>query len=530
MSVTYSINVGQTTEATRKSDIYTVLQDLPDNTSKLISPRDVRDAFLSTWANSAFKITTPSIYSTYEYIGVDSGNPSNRDIKSKILLGKRMFGNLDIMNNSLLNSSQADIFIYNTKSDSVTQSSTRMAILAGTNSLLHLQAPYFESTATGSGTTLDIVNPSYFDGPINIISQQGVVALNGIAFPTFAETSGSASNGRILRYYGVYPNGYLRWEDPTFTVSSIGVPGITTSIYGSPVNINGYSLEFVDTNLVPTPVGDFKSGDTFNSGSFNGQDWPLSEVIRKILYPYIEPELNISLVNQLTGTNLAAIGTTPSISFTYSIKTFARNSQEDISDFHFRFGPGPRIIHYGSSFSATPSTSMSGSFIYSTYSSVRSTQNYSLVVSTVTGSTSSLYPTGYSFSATASLRFILPSFYGFNSSLINNQTTLDAEFSNLSQLAIDYPGLSQSVSVSATGSGYLYFMYPSTTFGSDVKYIKDPNGFYIHDYNYYPFSSFGTTLSPYQLITSVTYGVNYKVWRTIATCSYTGGGQFDFKF
>ena len=144
MSLTYSINVGQPTESFRKSDIYNVLQDLPDNTSKLISPKDVRDAFLSTWSNSAFKITTPSTYSTAYYIGVDSGNPADRDQKSKILLGKRQFGNLDILSTGLINNSQTDVFVYNTKSDSVTQSSTRMAFLAGTNSLLFNEAPYIE--------------------------------------------------------------------------------------------------------------------------------------------------------------------------------------------------------------------------------------------------------------------------------------------------------------------------------------------------------------------------------------------------
>ena len=41
MPTTYSINVGTVIEATRKTDIFKVLQDLPDNTQKLISPRDV---------------------------------------------------------------------------------------------------------------------------------------------------------------------------------------------------------------------------------------------------------------------------------------------------------------------------------------------------------------------------------------------------------------------------------------------------------------------------------------------------------
>jgi hypothetical protein len=50
-----SINVGTITESTRKADIFSVLNDIPIIT-QLISPRDVRDAVMSTWAN--FKLTT----------------------------------------------------------------------------------------------------------------------------------------------------------------------------------------------------------------------------------------------------------------------------------------------------------------------------------------------------------------------------------------------------------------------------------------------------------------------------------------
>ena len=85
MPATYSINVGTSTEALRKQDINSVLLDLPDNTQKLISPKDVRDAFLTSWANSAFKQTIGQ--ANIEYLGIDSGNPSDRDIKQKIFIG-----------------------------------------------------------------------------------------------------------------------------------------------------------------------------------------------------------------------------------------------------------------------------------------------------------------------------------------------------------------------------------------------------------------------------------------------------------
>jgi hypothetical protein len=71
MPATYSINVGQTTEAYRKQDINSVLADIPNNTQKLISPKDVRDAFLSSWANSSFKQTVG--VASIEHIGLDSG-------------------------------------------------------------------------------------------------------------------------------------------------------------------------------------------------------------------------------------------------------------------------------------------------------------------------------------------------------------------------------------------------------------------------------------------------------------------------
>ena len=111
MSATYSISVGGPTEASRKQDINSVLLDLPDNTQKLISPRDVRDAFVTTWATSAFKQTIGQ--GTVEYLGIDSGNPSNRDIKQKIFIGKRNYAGVDIMTNTLLNNTSNDIYIYN---------------------------------------------------------------------------------------------------------------------------------------------------------------------------------------------------------------------------------------------------------------------------------------------------------------------------------------------------------------------------------------------------------------------------------
>lgn len=162
MPVTYSINVGQPTESLRKQDINSVMLDLPDNTQKLISPKDVRDAFLTAWANSAFKQTIGQ--ANIEYLGIDSGNPSNRDIKQKIFIGKRNFAGSDIMTSALLNNTISDIYIYNTKPDNYLTQSTSIVILAVTDSSLHKNSPYIKSYVVNSGSALSLecINPSLY--------------------------------------------------------------------------------------------------------------------------------------------------------------------------------------------------------------------------------------------------------------------------------------------------------------------------------------------------------------------------------
>ena len=537
MPATYSINVGQITESYRKPDIFSVLSDLPNNTQKLISPKDVRDAFLSTWANSSFKVTSGETFSSYEYIGLDSGNPEDRDIKKRILLGKRSYGNLDIMNSTLLNNNSADIFIYNTKVDGNPQESTKVAILAGTNSLLHIDAPYIEGYATGSAIDLNIVNPSPSGGDINIFSSTGRVAINGIVFPTAAETSASASNGKILRYFGTYPYGALQWDDSTVTISDIGNPNTPTNIYGSPVLINGQPLEFVDDSLVPVTIGGVTQGssfptDSFTAGGFTtpgtGQDWPLVEILRKIIYPYIEPVLELSITNQITGNTYAEVGTVSTFDLTYQITSYARDNDENVSDYFIweTTQTFPNYIEFGYSSSVIPGTPIGDSFNF-TYSS-SGTKEFQLKVSTSDhpSLTSSIPGFGYSFSVSNYITWINPIFHDFYSSIITNQTQLGNFISNGADKILEpYKGTSYSYYAPYNGSGYLYFVYPSS-FSSQIQYIKDPNGFIIYDYSAPTYSIFTSSTVP----APSPFGGSYKVWRTIGTVSYTGGEEFEFIF
>lgn len=588
MPATYSINVGSQLEAYRKADILSVLKDIPDNTHKLISPKNIRDAFLSTWANSPFKQTKN--LSGIEYIGIDSGNPSDRDIKQKIFLGKRTYANLDIMSETLLSNERADIYIYNTKPDSyLTQSSTKIAILAGTDSSLHQTAPYIESKIENGINHLEIRNPSLNYGSINLYSSTGRVSINGVLFPTVAETSANAGNGKILKYSGTYPNGYLRWSPITFDETNVGDAGLPTNIYGSPVLLNGHSMEFVENSLMPFEFGAFPSGFSFSANSYYSpitatqQNWPLSEVIRGILYPYVAPEIKMSIVNIETGTTYAVAGSNITVSIDYEVAMYSRTPNEYMSNQFLLSRPivngiagvTSGTIYSGMSFSGSPGSKFSSniSFQLSDPGLVSGGKYiYTMAVSDVPGTVVAGYPlissynSGWSHSTTAEINFIKPIYYGFTASDISLvpglfydyhqhpsfQIGFDVEDpsiqssiaknlfidnmnalrSNINSIVQPYPGIGNSMDINISGSGYLYFIYPrfdgigNVLDESSLYSIKDPNGFVLYQKGsptasaFFP-SSFYALQAPFS---------EYVVWQTKAVCGYQGTGSFQFTF
>ena len=540
MPATFSINSGQLTETTRKPNIFSVLNDIQDNTQKLISPRDVRDAFLSTWANSPFKITTPNSLANFEYIGIDSNNPNNRDIKEKILLGKRSYGNLDVMSDYLLGS-DTDIFLFNTKSDSLPQNSTKIGILSGTNSTLYRYAPYIESVVNSSETAVDlnIINPGT-NSAINILSTTGRVAINQVLFPTVAETFGSASDGRILRYRGSYPSGYLKWEDPTITLNTIGTPGYATNIYGSTVSVNGYPIEFIDDDSVPNTIGGIQMGSSFSASSFFNtntstyQNWPVTEVLKELLYPYVPPVLELSVVNTVTGTTYAEVGTTASVVINSKITTYQRNNSEKIQNYQII----PNTSYTGLSFSGTPSSFVAHTILTTTYSTVVGTKTWTLNVSD-----SSLIT--FSYSKTVTIQYVYPVYYGFTSSIITS-INFNSIVSTLNKVILPYPGVGGSFSFPYNGSGYLYFIHVKDSVWestglpqySGLQQIQDPNGFITHERTELIYSSF--TSSEVTAAIDLTHPVagypkEFRVWRSKWLCAYPGPystvpGNFKFIF
>lgn len=524
MPATYSINIGEITESTRKKDIFDVLSDLPNNTQKLITPRDVRDAFLSTWANSTFKITSGSA-STIEYIGVDSNNPDDRDVKQKILLGKRSFGNLNVMNSTLLNS-DTDIFFYNTKNDGIDQRSTKISILAGTNSSLFKDAPYIEANSGTSSIDLNIKNPYEFGGEINIQSFTGSVAINGIVFPTILDTSINAQNGKILKYSGTYPYGSLKWDDPSVSLSQIGNPGTITNIYGD-VSLNGHSLEFIDPSLVPVDIGGITAGSSFPTHSFGlSQSWPLTEIIRKILYPYIEPVLELSVTNNATGTRYVESGTSPVLSFSSSITTYSREPSEDISSFVFikdSMDPSNKVYPIDSSFGGVNPGSKTHSYFTYTQSSqlMNTTINYGIWASTTT----SVVPwvSGYSFSATQSITWVNPIFYGFSNNILSNPLTTTNLSKSIQPIVASG---SYELSYDSATASYFYFIYPTSGLGAaSLDQIHDPNELIIYDSYVTQSVSFTHSQSNHS---NSNYVGSFEVYRTINKVSYNQGGKFKF--
>ena len=313
---TYSINTSTTTEAVSyqisatPSYFNTILTTLYDNDDKMITPHQIRDAILSLWDDVIFKQTTAS-GSSIEYIGIDAGNPSDRDLERKFFIGKRAFSGTysyddshSIMgfSSSLLLNTDIDTYFYNTKQDSNDQTTTRVQILSGTNFGIIEDSPYIQSQLV-SGTTfslsLDFIN---FSGDVNIRSEYATVSIAQITFPSFSESSGSASLDRVLKWDS--SNSKLYWDDIVFPqTDTIGTTGSILEITGEPPLVNGYSLEFTDDRMCPIQLGDISFGSSFENIS-------IVEMLKRMVYQYLPPGCSISLDVPYTS-GYVEVGTSP---------------------------------------------------------------------------------------------------------------------------------------------------------------------------------------------------------------------------
>lgn len=523
---TYSEAIGTTTEAVSKTALLDVISLLPDNTSKEITPRDVRDAILSTWETSAIRYTSNG---TDAYIGVDRD-----DVKDiKLFLGKKEISGSTILS-TILTGSDTDIFLYNFKSDSDPTQDLKISLLAGSSASFFTLAPYFKSayvSSFGGYLSLDIVNPAIY-GTINIQSGSSAsISINNLDWPSInyinsviANPSNASASTSSDLFLVVRSGNSLELTTYQSNGGNLGTPGSPTNIYGSPVQLNGYDLEY--TNLIPTVAtfGGISLGSTFSNV-------PLSTMITAMLYPNYPPISTITI----TTTSDGALsynnslerrhGTTPiTITYTYTLTKLTNN----ITSTNFSLVRNLTSIAPGGGW---PTTTLSGlGLVTQTY-----TGNTVDVPGTTIGAftgksvfTFSVSPNDGTYSSTASTYFevVYPYFYGFSSTSSNSQATTQAYAMAETTKRIDIMG-SQSLALS--GTGYLHFIYPSS-YGT-LSNILDGNNFveYTH-------GSPGTWTYSIQSLSSPTdpsaywASANFYVYRKILTTTIPPSQIYKFNF
>ena len=472
------------TDATKLDNLQSVLNALPDNTSKSIVPKDIRDSIYTVWENSIFKPTTIPT-SGNQYVGIDQDN-----IQNKIFFGKKKVNGQYVMNSDLL-STDVDIFFYNTKTNPSSDFDTTIAILSGTGPNYQygdVSSPYLKSkvvsSVNGNYTNFEIGNTSYIfvgstpsGGDINIESKWGNVSLNGVVFPTVAINQ-NVTDGYVLTYRK--PSGgtpLAVWEAvATQSTSASIISSGTVSISGNPVLINGLNVNFSDSTPIPSAVGSIAVGQTFSNV-------PVVEMIRRILYPYIGPTLTTTV--QTTGLGPAAsiiieagnssLVTNARLNYTitrsaatYSITSFS------INESYTGVLPNPSTIGTGTTTGqVVPNIPNLGST-----ASYNSTSWITTLSDGTTTRTSS-----------STIKTVIPWYYGtstasyINSGIINifGTSSTNPGANKLTPIITD-PAISSSsqfnkvVNLSGTGV-YIYFGYPSDF--PDLLQILDHNGFNI---------------------------------------------------
>ena len=453
-------------ESEKLVNLDAVLQQLPDNTDQLIKPSDVRDAVYTTWENIIFKPTTNN--SSVEYIGIDQDF-----IKEKMLFGpKKRPDDTDVLDNNLLTSGDGDIFFYSSKTSST--SHTKLVFLAGTGSYYwsgEIVAPFIESKVVDNGSfdksldfnivnksfTTDGINPT-FSGHINIFSDYGTVYINNLRMPTLDQNVNIASNGQVLTFrktVGPNPIHYAEWKDATASTTP-------ATVY------------FTDLNPVPQTIGGIQAGSTFSSVL-------IEEMMRRLLYPYIAPVINLTIDNIVEFRNTPALTQsyllTVQNSSTYS-STFTINPGTTITTPSFTINPGITTDTYGV-------ISLPG------ISSITPTETNSYKTASFTVSVSDLSPNTVTYSFV--MNTVLPFYYGtLNSEPVVGaginlvlSRTYSTYFDNLLTPFLSEPVLTQSSIYNKTvplstpsGSGkYIYFGYPSDL--PTLVEIRDSNGFEV---------------------------------------------------
>ena len=169
---------------------------------------------------------------------------------------------------------RSDIYFYNNKNDNNTKQNTKISILAGSSVSNFNNAPYIEVIQVATPSTIDlyITNPG---ASSKISIDAGYVNIKDLNYPV------AGLPNTLLMNDG---SGNGIWGSPT--PSSITSSG-TVSIVGSPVLVNGNSLEYLNSFPTQITVGGIQVGTTFSTTSF-------VDMFNKIFYPYLVPVVSLS--------------------------------------------------------------------------------------------------------------------------------------------------------------------------------------------------------------------------------------------
>ena len=487
--LTYSINVGTITETNNLSGITEVLSEIPDNTSQLVTPKDIRDAIYTSWTHNVFKPTTITS-SSVEYIGIDSSQ-AGINLKEKIFIGKRNLSGSDIMSDLLLNS-DTDIFIYNTKQD-IDNQYTKISLLSGSDNSLYVNSPYIQSEyvigTSSNYLDLNITNPSGF---VNISASQSV-SVNGLIFPSVNDVANS-TDGYTLKYYNVSGQYYLKLQPSgTSNIDTIYSTG-TVSITGSPVIINGSNIQLTNSKKVPYTIGGILSGTTFSNAN-------ITDVLNKLFYPYVPLSEVISLsassissiVNNNTSNIVVETNSVSSLVYYYNITNGTYPLQSVLTS------PGGTLPPTPSRLTGTSSISVPGS-----------SQVYTIQITDGTQSVT----------ATSSISFVNPYFYGVTNNIIDFSTI--GYFNQLNK----YVKSKSDTTVSLVGDNvYIYFLYPSS-YGDITSIIDTSDGL-----NFNFITSFSKIYSGISLTSSTpSWSNTYNIYKYVSgTGKTTVNSNWTFK-
>jgi hypothetical protein len=496
------------TEANQLSGIVNVLNILPDNTAKQISPKDVRDAVYTLWENTILKPTSAS--NSSKYIGIDqyqlTNSQDDSNIYPKMYFGKKQTGGQFIMSDQLLGT-DTDFFFYNMKDNTTVGGNyhTTIAILAGTGSFLYngaISAPIIKSTVVsdpgGSYINLDITNKSIIyvngtesGGDINISSDRGFVSINSFIFPKVSDIT-SANNDYVLKYKWIAGNAYGVWESAfSQSITEINYPQGPVTITGNPIVLNGY--RFTDSTVVATAIGGIQAGETFT-------DVDVLDMLRKIIYTYVPPRVstffsynNTPLTLIESGDIVKTFGVNATVRFNYSLtinSTYSLASAVTIDSTPSGGTIGP----------LPPSGTSIGTYtgnVKPNQDIVLNIGEYYRIIS-YTFSATDTYPT--TSTSNSKLTIVLPYFYGTSADFATTSNDNESDPYNINNILGTSPSApsgklnailvkpiigsptssdNQSVYITTQGlninnQGYIYFGYPAGF--PLLKEIKDNNG------------------------------------------------------